>query len=195
MQVFTYHHVLTVISDYTSLVDINSQLPRLKRLIEKAGMQIQPIQQVTPLRQTLEVHNGIATLPCMAFRLLRVQDESGRQIPYTHNPSQVRPQNLKEGRVQVIYYAYPFVEDEEGTKDLMLHEGQLDYCAWFAIVNVVRDEVAEGKLNPNIYEEYKENMTAAAIRARATSRSMSLDDIEHAIGLMRQAGYLYARAR
>lgn len=195
MQVFTYHHVLTVISDYTSLVDINGQLPRLKRLIEKAGMSIQPIQQVSPMQETVEVHNGIATLPCMAFRLLRVQDLDGRQIPYTHRPDQVRPTHIKTGHIKVIYYAYPFVKDEQGNIDLLLHEGQLDYCAWFAIVNVVRDEVAEGKFSPAIYAEYQENMTAAAIRARATSRSMSLDDIEHAIGLMRQAGYLYARAR
>lgn len=179
---FTYRSVLQFIEDQTDLIDTSTHLGRLRRLIHKAVFQSYNSNILHLRTSTIKVRNGVGELPCDVIRLLRV--EGARS--YTHDGAFVKPLGMINGELDVAYYGSDTIKDPE-TGDLLpvIYEQQIDYCGFYAITRVLRDQVARGLLSATILGDFMQEMDSSYDKAVGSENTISMDDFDEMKWVMR----------
>jgi len=200
MRAYSYRNVIQRISDIAgNLIDVSSNLPRIKRLIYQAA--IQSVSAMTiPLKTgvAVEIMNGVGELPCDLIRLLRAYDAmegtgdrtlrpyDPRNLKfgnkYQHDGMYIKPNWKRQGKVYIDYYAMPTitVTDESGNEcqEISISSHQLDYCAYEVVRTLLREEFALGKINGQVYQLFDEEAQGHFHRAMGNVKMMSIDDFE-----------------
>lgn len=211
MSVLTYKNVLLRISDLTDLVDVSAHRERLKRIIYRAAIDSRPaVAMLTKSMYPLQVINGLAEKPCDLIRLLRVHapssiNDTGPRLGeameptrltkygYDHDSAYIKPSGIRSGTIYIDYYAVPLVTvtDESGQEcqELMIGQEQLDYCAYEGIRIILRDELARGKMNANVYMLFEEEAQNAFQSALSNTRQITIDQMEATAWMMRNAQF------
>lgn len=196
---------------------MSANLPRIKRLIYKAAIDSRAaISMITKTVVPVEVKNGIGELPCDLLRLLRVygndndtnkhQYRTGRPMErhnlrqfgrYDKTNTHIKPSWLREGTVYIDYYAIPTIEviDDNGDscQEIQINPSQLDYCAYEVIRILARDELIRGKIHGNVYSLFEEEAANHYHVAVGDPRQLTIDDMESAAWMMRNAQFFNLR--
>lgn len=166
---------------------------------------------ITKAAVPVRVTNGIGELPCDLLRLLRAYGgnsnsrtgdtmeptrlkSSGR---YDKTNTHIKPSWLREGTIFIDYYAVPTVEvtDENGEvcQEIQVAPSQLDYCAYEVIRILARDELVRGKMRGDVYGLFEEEAANHYQVAIGDTRQLSIDDMESAAWMMRNAQFFNLR--
>lgn len=204
MKHFSYKAVLSRIQDETDLVDVKANEQRLKRLIWKAAVDSYTGDSLMTKQDVIDIKNGMGELPCDLIRLLRSREAgqsytlpSKRWNPaesaYDHHYDNVAENNgqyikpgFRTGRLWIAYYAVPTITEGDETTPA-IYNSQVDYCAFYAICKLLRDDWARGKINANVYATFESDRDGAYHAALSSYEHVSIDDIEYTMWLQRNA--------
>jgi hypothetical protein len=192
---------------------VSANLPRIKRLIYKSAIDSRAaISMITKSCIPVDIVNGIGELPCDMLRLLRAygnnmsqfrtgnsmeKNHLGHKGKYDKTNTHIKPSWIREGTIFIDYYAVPTVEvmQEDGTtcQEIQISPSQLDFCAYEVIRILARDELVRGKMNGNVYALFEEEASAHYQVAIGDPRQLSIDDMESAAWMMRNAQFYNLR--
>lgn len=184
MRHHSWRAVKSRITDLTSLVDVESQEDRVKNLIFKKAIDSIDVKSLHLIEKDIPVENGMAELPCDLVRLLRVQEtQTGHPIKVRQDGAYLKAP-FPSGTVRVRYYSLPYKDDEP-----IVHYDQIDYIAYYVICILMLEDVARKKIDPAIYAEFKDQRDIEYHKHKASVRTLSIEDFESAIWMMRNGLY------
>lgn len=217
----TYKHVLTRISDLTTVVDVEANKARLIRLIRHnaiVSMSVSSLIQKSAV--PVQIENGIGELPCDLWRLLRANvpirnntykkgyyngnrvrnamEPNNLQVlnSYGHDGQYIKPSNMRSGTIYISYLAVPMIEvtDDGNTfMDVAIHPDSLDYCAYESAHTVLLDMVARGEIDPYIEQKFEQRSGWAINVATGSTNKLSIDDVEGMAFMLRNAQFFNLR--
>lgn len=188
MRYHTWKAVVSRIKDLTSLVDVETQQQRVKNLIFKKAVDSIDVKTLSLEDRLIDVKNGMAELPCDLVRLLRTQEPTtGQNIKVRQDGSYLKAP-YPSGQVRIHYYSLPYKDDEP-----IVHYDQIDYISYYVICVMMLDDVAMKKIDPAIYAEFKDMRDLEYHKHKASMRTISIEDMESSLWMMRNGLYLNPR--
>lgn len=199
METVDYRAVLGFIQDQAgSFVDIDSEKGRLKRLIHKAALDIKSPAYLISKGVEIEVHNGIAKMPCDLIRILRVQHPNGGKIDWNRQGgNEAIKVAILSGTIHLYYMAIPLttIHDEDGEEQVIaILPEQIDYLGHYAISIYLREEWIAGRM-PRDRFEYWDTILVPEARAKAKGGASltSIDEMERLLFIMRNGQFIGRR--
>jgi len=212
MKSVSYKAVISFINTETDLIDTGANKSRLKKLIHWAAVQSYTSETRVEKISRVEIKEGVGELPCDLLRLLRVfpsghvrggagfsTDRVNDQVaprhsgvPYQSDNNMIRMRDMRNGFVEVSYYAMPTVTINDNGKDVevpAINHAQIEYCAYYAISRMLRDRFIRGVISADAYMIFKEEKDRAYRMATSSYDLISIDEMEYDLWMGRNAKY------
>jgi hypothetical protein len=200
MAAVDYRAVIGFISDQMgTLIDVDTEAGRLERLIYKAAGDVMSVKHMELRTDVVDVVEGLSRIPCHCVRLLRVVDMQNEPIKnYSREgANEYIRTGRRNGQVKMIYYGMPVARytAEDGVEHVvpLLSDKMIDYCGWYAICVLIREEVARQKFDKQVYGEYAQEKDNAYYKAIGNAAMVSIDEMEAAILMLSRGQFLGRR--
>lgn len=194
MKYYTSDDVIARMRDETDLVDVDTQLPRVRRLIMEAAIGSLTAESFkVEYSVDVPVNNGIAAAPCGMIRLLRSFDgTTGKPVSVRNDTVVLKPADINVRSLRVVYYGLPTVE-RNGMQEPAIMYAQIQYCALYVICKLLRDDYARGKIPSDVLARFEQERDLAYNKALTDTYRVSIDDMERNLWFMRNAQFIRPR--
>lgn len=130
----------------------------------------------------IEISGGVAKLPCNIFRIEDIYDEDERHLyvsnngEYLSNIKDEHGTSLDDGDYVYLNYAGIPVDDE-GVP--LVTAGHEIACETFCKINLFEEDALFGKIDRNIFIQWKAEFSGQVLAARNSFRFQTRKDVEY----------------